>query len=250
MRRISLMIMTAVALFSAAQSAQADTIAFFTDFNSGAPAQFSGVTTVAAVPGGLSGMGPAGNTFGGQLLVNNTGGPNGQAGSPTTLTLTGLGAHTAIDLNFLLVAIDSWDGAPGSFPQNDILDIRVDGVLVFSKSFANQSGTSDYTPPAGGLLSGPANLGFNAAYFDSAYNMYLEPTLGNIAHTASSVSIAWNAHGVGWQGGEDESWGLDNVQVVLRDTSTSVPEPTSLVLLGLGSSFLAGIRWKAKRNKD
>jgi hypothetical protein len=46
--------------------------------------------------------------------------------------------------------------------------------------------------------------------------MGLDPRFGNIAHTASSLTVTWLAHGTGWQGGTDESWGIDNVEVLLN----------------------------------
>ena len=49
--------------------------------------------------------------FGNKFLQNK------EVGNPqpaTTLTLTGLSSHAAIDLNFYLAIIDSWDGTSGN----------------------------------------------------------------------------------------------------------------------------------------
>jgi len=64
------------------------------------------------------------------------------------------------------------------------------------------------------LASGP--LGFNPGttfHDDSAYNMYVEPAFANIGHTSGTLVISWFADGAGWQGGNDESWAIDNVQI-------------------------------------
>jgi len=47
-----------------------------------------------------------------------------------------------------------------------------------------------------------------------------DPTFQNINHTSSSVTIDFYASGNGWQGGNDESWAIDNVQVCIN-----APEP-------------------------
>ena len=119
---------------------------------------------------------------------------------------------TSVDVDFLLAVLDSWDGSNGS-PAPDIFNVRVDGTVVFSHTFAIASGTSDYTPPPGGLLSSGTNLGFNPSWADQAFNMYLEPALHGIAHTASTLTIDFYASGAGWQGGDDESWAIENVRV-------------------------------------
>jgi hypothetical protein len=67
--------------------------------------------------------------------------------------------------------------------------------------------------------------------------MNSEPSLQNIPHTASSVTISFFASGAGWQGGNDESWGLDNLSVGIN-----VPEPTMLGSLGLLAAALGARR--------
>jgi hypothetical protein len=44
--------------------------------------------------------------------------------------------------------------------------------------------------------------------------MSLEPSL-LIPQTASSMTVEWFADGAGWQGGSDESWATENVQIGL-----------------------------------
>lgn len=212
-----------IAILALAPNARG-TVVFTTDFNSGLPAEFSGTANSIVGVQGFSGLGPAGNKFSGNLLRNDSAPP-----LITTLTLTGLPAHSSIDVEFLMAIIDSWDGIP-NFPGPDLFNVRVDGTTVFSHIFAVQSGVSDYGPPPGGLLSGGTNLGFSG-YNDQAFNMYLEPVLHSIAHTTSTVTIEWFASGGGWQGTTDESWGIDNVRI----TTNAVPEPTTLTLIAIGA---------------
>lgn len=213
-------------------------IAFSTNFDAGAPTEFSGVTTVESVQG-YSGIGPIGNQFSGDFLRNTTGGsPNGTPSSPTILTLTGLPGHTSLDLDFLLAIIDTWDGttssAPGA-PRPDLFNVTVDGISVFSETLENFNGggTQTYSPPSGVLLTPGSfpELGFlfngNPPDFgDSAYNMGVDPAFTNIPHTDSTLSVSWFANGGGWQGGPDETWAIDNVAVTLN--GATIPEPLSI----------------------
>jgi hypothetical protein len=215
-------------------------VVFSTDFNSGLPAEFSGAANSIVGVQSYAGLGPAGNMFSGDLLHNVSVPP-----VITTLTLTGLPAHDSLDVEFLMAIIDSWDGT-ANFPGPDFFNVRVDGNTVFSHTFAIQSGVSDYVPPAGGMLSGGSNLGFSG-FNDQAFNMYLEPVLHSIAHTASSVTIDWFASGGGWQGTTDESWGIDNVRIT---TNLSVPEPASLALSCIGAlGSLLGRRRRPHANE-
>ncbi len=204
---------------------------FSTDFNSGVPAQLSGATTLAAVQG-YAGLGTGADVFGGNLLQNDTGAAQANPGTtpqtPTTLTLTNLPAHTSIDLNFLLAIINSWDGlALNANNSPDFFNVRVDGVLLFHNAFENISATGtsqDYLPPTGvQLATRPfADLGFPlpnpgpGATLDGAYDLGLDPQFDNIPHTASTLTIDFFADGAGFEGGTNESWGIDNLQVTLN----------------------------------
>ena len=202
---------------------------FSTDFNAGVPAQFSGITTTEPVQG-YEGLGTGSNVFGGDFL-RNTSGKNFGGGPPpakTTLTLTGLPAHSSVSLRFLLAIIDSWDGN-SCFAGPDIFNVKVDGLLIFSEVFENSDcGTQTYVPPAGVELVRKVQLGFNPGnthHRDAAYNMGLEPAFNDIPHTSSTLTIEWFSSGSGWQGGTDESWGIDNVEVILPTAITICHKP-------------------------
>jgi len=200
---------------------------YFDDFDGGmavAPgivAILDGVVAPESVRD-YAGIGNGGNVFGGDFLRNTTsggGGGIGVSGDPTGLSLTGLPPHSGIDLNFLFAKIASWDGAEQGDGEcrtcaPDLLEIQVDGQVVFSESFGFHS-PSFQPPPGFVLLTDFTNLGFSD--WDSAYDMNLVGQLSDIPHTADTLVIEWRATGAGWQGGEDESWAIDNVEVALTD---------------------------------
>lgn len=252
-RRLFVALPCAVASFAlcllASAPAHAQIQVYFNNFDgtetlsSGAAGSFSGVTTTEGVQG-FGGLGPAGNQFSGSFLRNQT---TGNPAAPTVLTLTNLPGHTSIDVDFLLGVIDSWDGQQAP----DIFNVTVDGTPVFTPSFAVASGTSNYTPPAGGDIGGGSQQrGFNGGFNDQAYNMYVEPSLNNISHSASTLTISWFASGAGWQGGADESWAIENVRVTLNGTAVAAPEPGTLGLAALGALPLAGGLWLRRRRRQ
>jgi hypothetical protein len=209
----------ALGLLAAVSPAFADPGAFFsTNFDSGVPPEFSGVTTTAPVQG-WAGLGHGTDVFSGVMLHNDSGPYGGGPAVPTRLTLTGLPPHDYIELHFLLAIIDTWDGNSGGCDP-DIFNVTVDGNLVFSESFTNfpDSHTASYpnasTPPEVALAQ-YYDLGFLDFEPDAAYDLGLEPSLLAIPHTAGTATIEWFASGDGWQGSYDESWAIDNVEVVL-----------------------------------
>ena len=204
--------------FANVSPASAVSVTFFSaDFNSGVPSEFSGTTTAEGVQG-YAGLGTDLNVFGGDFLRNSD-----VSGAATTLTLTNLPPHDSISLSFLLAIIDSWDGDISCFGTNDGFNVSVDGTTIFSEAFENSTcGVQTYIPSVGVELARRASLGFNttAVYFgDSAYDMGLDPTFQNIPHTSSTLTIEWFTSGSGWQGGDDESWAIDNVQVILNNAA-------------------------------
>jgi hypothetical protein len=217
---------------------------YFNDFDGGltvAPGVSASLPVVTAIEGvqGYSGLGSPGNQFGGDFLRNTS---TGNPASSTTLTLTGLPAHTSVNVNFLLGIIDSWDGYGVGWGP-DAFNVMVDGVSVFSQVFAIASGSMTYLPGPGVQLSVGSNLGFGGSWTDNAYNMYEESAFQNIGHTGSSLTISWFASGAGWQGGGDESWAIENVRVDLNN----VPLPPTVMLLGSGLLGLLGAGWRLRK---
>jgi len=199
---------------------------YFNDFD-GDPVVMPGVeATLWGITSQEPVQGYDGYGFGGDFLRNDTGGYDdggiGTPGSPTTLTLTGLPPHTSIELNFLLAIIDSWDGSePGEGEgactdcHPDILTVTIDGTPIFSESFGFMS--PSFSPPPDAILTEYTQLGFNFDFDDSAYDMGLYPAFEGIPHSASTLTIEWFASGDGWQGGYDESWAIDNLEIIINE---------------------------------
>lgn len=154
----------------------------------------------------------------------------------TDIAIGGMGAHSLLTFSFDLAIIDSWDGSTtaGGLVPPDFFNVVLDGVTVFSETFdnfilADGSASATLSPTLG-----PAALGFNAAWNDSLYQLSF-----TILHSSPTLSIQMFASGGGFQGGMDESWAWDNFTI-----STSVPEPGTLALLGIG---LLGIGFARRR---
>jgi len=207
------------------QQASATTV-FFTDFNAGAPPEFTGITTTEPVQD----FDTIAGTFTGDFLRNTSGDGLAPAvpGNPvpvqsTILTLTGLPSHTGVDVNFLLAIIDTWDGTAiscGAGNGPDFFKVSVDGTEIFSHTFENTGcGAQTYSPPAGVELVRKIDLGFLSGAGccgpDSAYNMGLDPIFDNISHTSATLTIEWFTNSA-FSGNGDESWAIDNVEIILN----------------------------------
>lgn len=231
MKHLRLLPLIAAGLLSSPGAAQT---VYSNDFETPLGGEWSGPGTIQA-PGTL----PAG-TFGQGHLYNNTT-LTGDPGA-SVLALASLGAHTGLGLTFDFMAWNSWDGAVGPFPQNDIFEVLLDGVTVMSISPNNASGTAAI-PPSATLTFGPAPYGFgdSSPYFDrdTVYRI----SLGNLAHAAGNATFSFRVNGVGWQGGGDEAFGLDNLRVSLVGAQGAVPEPATWLTLILGFGLVgAGLR--------
>ena len=192
-----------------------------------------GVTAALSAGGGalISTIGSYAATWG-SIFRNDTSGI-------TTLTLSNLPAHTAIDIDFVAAYLDSWDSTNGS-PAPDYLNVSIDNVLVGQYSAANASGNVNQFG-AGQVLALNVQFDANQFYSDSVVDHGVDPVY-SFAHTGSSIVIAFQASGAGWQGGGDESWGLGSLTV----TVTPVPEPTPLAMLLAG---LAVTGWMVRRRR-
>lgn len=214
-------ILVALGLALASPALAAPTVVFSTDFSSGLPPEFTAPGAVIEGVQGYVGLGPVGRQFGGNFL-RYTSVPL----FPTTLVVRNLPPHDHLSVKFLQAIIDSWD-------STEILQISVDGVMRFAHRFSLAlADTTTYFPaPPGAILSMGTNLGFsNGGYHhrDRAYDLGVEPAFLDIPHTADSVVVVWAIGAVSgpaasqWQGGGDESWGIDAVSVEVSSSNTGV----------------------------
>ena len=195
--------------------AHAGTVVLSSNLDSSIPVQIApGAAALTGVQG-YGGLGPAGNQFDGQFLRSPT-------GNVVTISLQNLPAHSTIGIDFLFAAIDSLDGT-GTFPEGDFLRVTLDGAQVFRESFANADPgqVQSYVPAPGVLLARRVDLGFSQGYYyyDSAYNMALEPRFHNLAHTSSTATITMEIEGPGIQPLDDESWAMDNLRIAVDGAS-------------------------------
>jgi hypothetical protein len=207
---------------------------FNSSFDNGLPAEMSAPGCGLDGVQGWAGLGTPGNQFSGSFLRYST-----ISIVDTKLTLHNLPAHDHVSISFLLAVIDSWDGT-------ELLKVSVDGVEVFSNWFQLASGdASSYIAPPGGLLSSGTELGFSLGSWyarDRAYDMSVEPVFNAIPHTADSLVVTWYLGAVSggaaanWQGGNDESWAIDNVRVSVSSTVSGVNGTPTLSALTLRSN--------------
>lgn len=228
------------AAFASPSSFGAHTLVYSNDFDGsvflapGVSGGLSGYTHTE--PGqGFVGLGFGTNKVQGSVLYNDTGDNfTNQPSQKSVLELSDLPTHSAVDLNFLLLIIDTWDGASA-----DYLNVSVDGTLVFQESFKNSSHDPSY-PPVSQTYTNPAtvvhiggDLGFDGSW-DTLYDMQQEDGIfGAIPHTASTIKIEWWADGQNWNRPANEAWGMDNLNLLILN----VPEPGTYAMGAVGVAF-------------
>lgn len=160
---------------------------------------------------------------------------NATAGHPATkteLTFTGIGAHNVVSMSFIVGLLDSWDSRNGS-PAPDNLDIFIDGVVVASLTAANASGNIwDF---GGGTSVGQCVQADGHQFYCDT----LVDWSKTFAHTGSTLTLGWQASGAGWQAGDDESWGVDNIKIDYF-TRGGVPEPAAWAMMLVGFGMIGG----------
>jgi len=220
MNRIALAL--GIATLAAAPAAAVETLIFETGFETGA---FDNIGSFAADAPTLTlnGASIVGSQslpgFGSKFLRN----PQKTPAGPTTFSVTSLGAHDGLRLQFDLAFLDSWDGNGNNPYGPDLLTLSINGTdVVFSSN--NAQGIAEY---GAGTIAAQGQFGFNKSWTDSivSYDLLL-PFSGD------DFTFAIKAGGPGWQGGNDESWGIDNVR--LSAMSAAVPEPATWALLIAG----------------
>jgi PEP-CTERM motif len=218
----------AATLFCVASPAAA-AIVFSTDFETGVPLEVSGAGATMT-SGGL----PV--SFGTTVYGNDS---TGNPAAATTISLVGLAPHINMDISFDFIAYDSWDGSIGGYPYSDFFNLELDGVNVLLVSASNY-GAVTIIPPTAVQVGAFAEYG-RSTFLDSVYHV----TLSGLTHSAATATLKLFSSGVGWQGGLDESWGIDNIEI--STSLVAVPEPATIGLATLG---LLGIGVARRRRRS
>ena len=158
------------------------------------------------------------------------------------LHLADLPAHHNLSIEFDLFVLKTWDGNSASWGP-DVWELEVaGGPTLIRTTFSNMEWEQSYPGeyPSVNLPRTDAVANNSLGYAqDSTYHL-----LYTLPHTADSIQFLFNtgtyAGARRTQSVTDESWGLDNVEVVL-----DAPEPGSLVLL-LG---VWPILWFARKSR-
>jgi hypothetical protein len=222
-------------------SASASSILYSQNFESGAvPGQFYGGTLL-----NTSGV-PTSVGDGNWVLYNNSGGtPIGTTGSAIGLSLTGLTPNQSASLEFTFLAIDSWDGLDMGTFSPDYFGVQINPNLVFSATFRNWmathytgDGSAEYgsAPPPNSTIT---KLSSDSDYLvSSANDSFYDIKIDNIhADASGNLTIYFLAYGGGWQGGADESFGIDNLLITSDQIPGESPEPGTWLTLSAGLGF-------------
>jgi len=162
--------------------------------------------------GGFGGLGSRERTLSGSML-------HVDSRVPASVTFDGLGMAPTLELSFALALIDSWDGeALGRSYAPDFIGVRVNGEEVFLESFTNFN--DGYINPTWRASYDPAlrlthGQLFGRGWNDSVYDIVIP----DIDYDGGPVTVEFFATGSGFQGGTDESFGIDSL------TLAAVPAP-------------------------
>lgn len=160
-----------------------------------------------------------------------------------SLTLNNLPPHKEITTSFDLYVLRTWDGNDG---DGDIWSLDIlNGPSLLRTTFSNhdfypqrqafpdQYPGGDNDPRTGAAENNTLGFTYDPhGVIDSVYNLTF-----TFPHSENILTMNFAASNLEYGTG-DESWGLDNVEVV--------PEPATLALLGAG---LAGLLARRKRKK-
>jgi len=212
-----------LAILSVAPAQAAEQLVWSVNFDNGSLAGIAGpfgsdTRTIAAGGGGIV-LAQSLPGFGTRYLRNTGRGT-------TSFQVSGLDAHDSLRLTFDLALIDSWDRPNDTRWGPDFLYVTI--------------GDTNYTwaPDWPGTLVGRGHYAANGQWQDSVYrHSFLIP------HFADSFSFSIRAGGAGYQGGNDESWGIDNVSLY----ANAVPEPATWGMLIAGFGLIGASLRRQRR---
>ncbi|MDC0708282.1 SBBP repeat-containing protein [Stigmatella sp. ncwal1] len=129
----------------------------------------------------------------------------GEFGNGTVdLALTKLPAHSTVVVSFDLVLAGTWDGDGSAGPH--AWGLAVDGKAQLETTFSNTNSKQSY--PSRGSLPGTGADALNTLGYGKGDSLYrLKFTL---SHKSSELKLNFFARGL-----KEETWGLDNVEVLV-----------------------------------
>jgi hypothetical protein len=197
------------------------------DFQGGSTANFSGGAITTAPGNGEKFLGIFSN------------------GTSTTLTLTGLGAYSTIDISFDLLALGSLDGSGiGNCCGPDSFKVTYGATTLMDDTFSNNTAwqqTHGGAGSPGGTGSEPSKtgqLGYNSFGSDHTYLL----SFTGLAVTGGAAVFTF--FGNSDQAFPDEGFGLDNILVAGTVAATPIPAALPLFMGGLGA-----LGWIARRQR-
>lgn len=154
-----------------------------------------------------------------------TQGANGSGNNGVLVTISNLPRFSSVDVDFLLAIIDSWDGSSSQWGPDEInLEVRdgMGNVLVNLSGLQDGSGPNPTTPfDSGTILFTDIQYGFNTGgqvwFRDDGYDLGLQPELNGIDYAGDTLVFEIWASGNGFQGGNDESFAIEDLQLSLNN---------------------------------
>ena len=239
----------AAALLCSAVPATADAATVYsTDFD-GTVVTGQGLTVTGFTNGALdaasTGAWNANGWSGNYFLNASTGNP----AAMSVLTISNLPTHTTMSVAFLLGFLESWDSRNGSCCTPDDLGIFIDGVEVALMTADNATGNIEDYDGGTELFDGP-NINFRQHFntVDTLVDMSTAPAL-TFAHSGSTLTLGIQARSVGWQGGGDEAWGIDKLNITFdgRFGQGAIPEPATWAMMIAGFGLIGAALRRVRR---
>ncbi len=125
----------------------------------------------------------------------------GRFTNTTVVLRMALPPHECVRICFQLYINDSWDGTHPRWGGPDQFGFGIDGTTIWDEPY-----DASNAPAGGTIIQGPARLWFTSRWSDRVIEYCVE-----VDHTDPTITFEF--FGSGLQGVNDESWGLDNVEV-------------------------------------
>jgi hypothetical protein len=177
------------------------------------------------------------NGWAGNYAANRS---QGNPAAASVISFSNLPAHTQISVSFLLGFLESWDGSAGDFFR-----VIADGTPLVFDLTSNNAGSAAEVYGGGTELFDGAQINTNFFFSDTLVNMATASGL-TFAHTASTLTLSFQAYGPNWQGAADEGWGIDSLALTFDPAGPVIPEPANWALMMAGFG-LAGAALRRRR---